>query len=279
MSKHTKKVGIALSGGSTYGIAHIGVLAALEEAHIRIDCVSGTSAGALVGACLAFGLSAREMRERTSALDWKKLSKFTFSRMGLKSNEPMATFLTDMLGEVHIEDAKIPLAIVATNIENHQMVTLRKGALNVAVRASTSIPGLFTPVEMDGQLLVDGGLTENVPLSALEEMGAEVKIAVNLLNASAYSRPKNVVDVLNKSVDILSLHRDQHLARQADVLIEPDLSPFDSMSFKNAEQLFMAGYTAGKNAVPQIQALLKTKPRSGIMRALIKFFSFIAGTK
>ena len=276
MKTPPQKIGLALSGGSTYGIAHIGVIAALEEANIKVDYISGTSAGSLVGAYLAFGLTSSQMFELTRGLDWKKLSKFTFSRMGLKSNEPMATFLTDTLGDVRIEDAKIPLAIVATNIETHKMVVLTKGPLNVAVRASTSIPGLFTPVELDGQVLVDGGLTENVPMTPLEDMGATVKIAVNLLNATAYSRPKNVVDVLNKSIDILSLHRDQHLANRANVLIEPDLSSFDSMSFKSSQKLFDAGYAAGKAAIPNIKKVLAPKQRSPLSNALSKLFSLFS---
>lgn len=276
MAKNQQKIGLALSGGFTYGIAHIGVIAALEEAKIPVDYISGTSAGSFVGAYLAFGFNSKQMFELTSGLNWKKISKFTFSRMGLKNNEPMATFLADTLGDVQIEDAKIPLAIVATNIETHKTVTITKGPVNVAVRASTSIPGLFTPVEVDGQLLVDGGLTQNVPIAPLTDMGATCVIAVNLLNATAYSRPKNVVDVLSKSVDILSLHRDQHIAHQANVLIEPDLSTFDSMSFKSSRELFEAGYAAGKAAIPKIKEALVPKQRSPFSNALSKLFSLFS---
>ncbi len=267
-----QKIGLALSGGSTYGVAHIGVLVALAQAKVPIDCISGTSAGSLVAACFAFGMSPEDMVGLTTHLNWKKFSRFAYSKLGLRTNKPMAAFLTDTLGDVNIEDAGIPLAVVATNIETHKMVIIRKGPLQDAVRASTCIPGFFTPVEINGELLVDGGLTENVPLTALDEMGATVKIAVNLLGSSEHTRPKNVFDVLSRSVDILSLHRDQHLAHTADVLIEPNLAAFNAMSFKEMESIFGAGYEAGLRAIPKINALLNLEKQSPLS-ALAKFFS------
>lgn len=273
MDTPKQKIGLALSGGSTYGIAHVGALVALAEAKITVDCVAGTSAGALVAACMAFGMPLEEMASLTKSLNWRKFSRFAYSKLGLSSNEPMGAFLTDTLGDVRIEDSKIPLAIVATNIETREMVIIRSGPLQAAVRASTCLPGFFTPVEINGALLVDGGLTENVPVSALEEMGATIKIAVNLLNSATFSKPKNVLDILTISVSILSRHRDRQLVANTDILIEPDLSRFDSLSFKNSDGMFDAGYEAMRQAIPEIRAKIEAKQKKP-QSLLEKFFSF-----
>jgi NTE family protein len=268
------KLGLALSGGSTYGIAHIGALKALKEANIPIDCIAGTSAGSLVAACYAFGVPLEEMASLTQNLNWKKFSRFAYSPLGLRSNKPMDAFITDMLGDVNIEDAPIPLAIVATNIETHKMVVMRSGPLREAVRASTCLPGFFTPVEIGGQMLVDGGLTENIPITALTEMGATVKIGIDLLNSSTLAKPKNVLDVLISSFKILSRRKELQLLLNADVVIEPDLSAFNSLSFKNADGMFEAGYKAAKEAIPEIREKiekLQEKPPSW----LTKLFSWL----
>lgn len=270
---HNQKIGLALGGGSTFGIAHIGVLAALVEAGIPIDCISGTSAGALVASCYAFGITPEKMKELVEEMSWKRVAKVSLSKMGMHSSEPMAAFLTDLVGAVQIEDANIPLAIVATNIETRKMAILRHGALQQAVRASTCLLGFFTPVEIDGALLVDGGLTENVPLTALSDMGATFKIAVNLANMTAPSRPKNMLELLSASMHTMSSHRDRDLALQSDVLIEPDLSAFNSMSFKDVESIYMAGYTAGRHAISHIQEKMQPK-RPSAFGWLAKLFSF-----
>ena len=254
------KVGVALGGGSTLGLAHIGVLRALTESGIPVDYISGTSAGSLVAASFAFGMPLPQMIETSKTVTWKKLSRFGYSKLGLNSNRPMGTFITDMLGDVNIEDAKIPLAIVATNIQTHDMVVLRTGSLHEAIRASTCIPGIFTPVEVDGAMLVDGGLTENVPLTALTQMGATFRIGINLSANPVGYTPRNMLEVLSASFTILSRHRDLHLAQHADVIIEPDLRPFDSTKFKNVEEIIEAGYAATREMVPRIQELLAPKP-------------------
>ena len=253
-----QKVGLALSGGSTRGIAHIGALKALVENNIRIDCISGTSAGALVAACFAFGMPVSEMVERTRKLTWRKFSRPAYSKLGLTSSEPMGRLLTDALGDVRIEDAKIPLSIVATNIETHEMVALRSGSLREAVRASTCFPGLFTPVELNGMLLVDGGLTERLPLSTLKEMGATITIGVNLQTGSVQRRPTNLIEILYASFDIISKPRDEEFARKADILIEPDMNKFGFFQFTNAEDMINVGYQAAMKEIPAIRAKIGT---------------------
>lgn len=268
------KVGVALGGGATLGAAHIGVLQALVEAGIPIDCISGTSAGSLIAACFAFGVPLPQMVEMAHDMSWKKVSKFGRSRLGLSSNEPMGMFITDILGDVRIEDARLPLAIVATDIEHRSMVMLRSGRLRDAVRASTSLPGIFVPVEIDGQLLVDGGLMENVPLTALSQMGATFRIGVNLFAHQSTTRPKHIVDIIAASFAALSSHRDKTLA-DADCMIEPDISRFNMMKFEDIEQVIGQGYQAAIAVMPQLKAQLQERTvmhKEGVFARVRHFF-------
>jgi NTE family protein len=194
-----------------------------------------------------------EMVKVSMKLDWKKISKFSYSKLGLNSNKPMAVLITDFLGDVKIENAKMPLAIVATNIENYEKVVLRKGDLKTAVRASTCIPGFFAPVEFEGHLLVDGALSENLPLSPLENMGAEIKIGVNLNSNPVSVKPKNIIDVLVNSYTVMSRHRDLNLSEKTDILIEPDLNKFDFKEFKNMQAIMDEGYEETLKAIPLIK--------------------------
>lgn len=272
--KSVPTIGLALGGGTTLGMAHVGVLMAFAEKDIPIDYISGTSAGALVAGCFAFGMPLPQLIEITRNLNWKKLSKFGYSKLGINSNKPMGEFITDTLGDVQIENAKIPLAIVATNIETHEMVILRSGSLREAIRASTCLPGFFTPVEIDGALLVDGGLTENVPLTALEEMGAAIKIGINLSAHPTVLRPRNMIDIMSSSLTILGRHRDSDLATRADILIEPDLHKFDSSKFKDIEQIIEEGYKATMQRIPSIKE--KMSARETDQRSMVeKIRSFL----
>ena len=270
----TPSVGVALGGGATLGTAHIGVLKALVEEEIPIHYISGTSAGALVAACFAFGVPLPRMIEVAHNMSWKKFSTFGRSRLGISSNEPMGTFITDVLGDVQIEDAPLPLAIVATDIEHRTMVILRSGRLRDAVRASTSLPGMFVPVEIDGRLLVDGGLMENVPLTALGEMGATFRIGVHLLASQSTARPRHIVDVISSTFSTLSSHRDKGLA-DADFMIEPNTSAFDMMKFKDIEQVIDEGYRAAMAVMPELKARLqqsRAKHERGWFGRLRRFF-------
>lgn len=252
-------VGLALSGGSTFGIAHVGVLQALTEAQVPIDYISGTSSGALVAGCFAFGMPVEEMVAHVRNLNWRRLSRFGYSRLGLHSNKPMGTFITDLLGDVDIQDARVPLAIVATNIELQEMVTLRTGSLHEAIRASTCIPGVFTPVELQGALLVDGTLSENLPLTPLRDMGAEMTIGVIISADPTLVRPKHVFDVLMVSFNMLLSQRDMHLPVKPDVLIEPHISMHDTLQFANTDHLISEGYRVGRQAVPSIMEMLASR--------------------
>lgn len=151
------RIGLALGGGAAKGIAHIGALKAFEEEQIRIHCIAGTSVGALVASYHAFGRPAESIMSICSTLNLSKLIDFTLERGGLFSTDNIRDMIHRDLGDCRIEDADIPLAICATDIETGEQLIFREGNLADAVCASMAVPGLFVPVEIDGRILVDGG--------------------------------------------------------------------------------------------------------------------------
>ena len=251
------KVGLALSGGSALGILHVGVLQSLLDHKIPIDCISGTSAGALAAACYAFGVPLSVMAQESANLNWFKLSKFSYSMLGLITNQAIGDLLNRLLGPVKIEQAKIPLAIIATDLQTGGEVIFSKGDLAEAVMASCCLPGIFMPLTVFGRQLVDGGLVENLPMSPLEAMGANVKIGVNLARYRTYKEPKNLIDVMLNSVDIMTHHQSNLNSAVADILIEPHLEKYTASDWKKSAELIGEGYRAATLAVPAIKKLLE----------------------
>ncbi|MFA5031614.1 MAG: patatin-like phospholipase family protein [bacterium] len=181
-----KKVGLVLGSGVAKGLAHIGVLKAIDKQKIPIDFIAGTSIGALIGAMYASGISGEEIEEIALNIDIKKtLALFTptMSYSGLIDGQRVINFIESIIGRQNIEDLRIPFAAISSNIVTGEEIVITKGSLLNALRASISIPGIFTPVEYNQKLLVDGGLVNPVPVSAVLKMGADIVIAVNVLSA------------------------------------------------------------------------------------------------
>jgi len=274
MAHKSIQVGVALSGGSAWGVAHVGAIAALRKHDVPIDCIAGTSAGSVVAALYAFGLPIEKIEEAAKKMEWKQISRFAYSRLGLRTNASLAKVITDLIGEVNIEDAKIPLAIVATNIETGEKKVFREGPVAQAVCASSAIPGYFAPVEIDGTFFVDGVLSENLPLSPLSDMGAMFTIGIDLGAFPPLVRPKNFGEVLGRSFDILYRAQKRDPSVRADILIEPDLIKYNPRSFDEAEALYQEGFAATEASISGIKtklALYKAASSSFWQRAR-KFF-------
>lgn len=237
-----EKIGLALSGGAVLGSAHIGVIKAIEELDIKIDYVSGTSIGALVAALFAFGKTSDEMKKFAEELDWIEVTKISLSTFGLVSNENLGKKLSETIGDVEFKDSKIPFAVNAVNVSNGEKVIINKGKVIDAVLASSAIPGVFNPVEIENELLVDGGVLENVPLNALEQLGAKTKIAVDLNASHKYKKPENVIELLLNTFNMLLSNATQFQTKNADILITPDLSNFDYIETGHVDELIEAGY-------------------------------------
>lgn len=254
------KLGIALSGGSALGCVHIGVLQTLRDNDIAIDCIAGTSAGAAVAALYAFDVPMEKVAELARGLSWYKMSKLAYSPMGLANGEVIGEFIDKLIGkDARIEDAKIPLAIVATDIETGGKVVFRAGNVAKAVMASTSIPGLFAPVSHEGALLVDGGLVENLPVTELASLGADVTIGVNLARWRMFPHPKSVIGVMVNSMDIMVHQQSVMHGKEADLVIEPHLEAFTSSDWDKTDALINEGYRVTTKMLPSIRALAEQR--------------------
>lgn len=236
------KIGLALGGGGAKGIAHVGVLRNFEEKGISISYISGTSVGALVASLFAFGKSSKEIETIIKELSFGKISNFIPGRLGLSSNQGVLDLLGRELGKVRIEDAKIPLAIVCTDLISGKKVVYTEGPLDIIVQASTSFPGVFAPVPHQDKILIDGSITENVPLSAAKDLGANFIVGVSLsVPGKSRSSIDNVFDVFNRCFDILIDHI-QSESEIADYMMHIELSHMNRFKLTEPDRAIYLGY-------------------------------------
>lgn len=245
------KIGLALGGGAALGPAHIGALRALEEAEIKIDYLAGTSIGGLVACLRAFGLQAQKIAAVSADLKWLDLTDFTFKEGGLLSNEKLGAFALKHCGGSRVEEAEIPLSLVCTNIGTGEKQVLTEGPIERAIQATTAIPGVFVPIEWGEDLLVDGGLVENLPISSLREMGAEYIIAVDLNAKHQFRRPGNSLEVLMNSFHITLSNASRLEGNKADLLICPELGAYSYLDLEAHKELMEAGYQAAQAALAE----------------------------
>jgi NTE family protein len=250
------RIGLALGGGFARGIAHMGVLQALLNARIPIDCVAGTSVGALIAASFATGVPLEKMQRRALATRFADFGKWRLSRMGFASNERLEKYLCSLSEFSRFDQAKIPLCIVATDLSTGEPLYFTEGEIGPALRASCAYPGLFLPVEHQGRILVDGFLSAPVPVDAARQLGADFVIAVWLESAAAGEHANNVVEVISRSFSIMQRNGNAGWRRKADVVIEPDVACFAWDDFGKTPQLFAAGELAAHKVIPKIRAAL-----------------------
>lgn len=248
------------------GLAHVGVLQALEDHQIYPDFIAGTSAGALIGAMYAFGVPVQEIYDRAAKLRWPHISSPAVSSLGLATNAAIGKLVHEVVGRVKIEDALIPLVVITTDIETGEEVVIKKGDLAEAVVASTCIPGVFRPVHKDGRLLVDGGLVDNVPVDPLREMGADVVIGVNVSPHGKYRKPAHLIDVALNAYDIVTGSATANKLKNADVVIAPDVSTYSRTNLKQLPDLYKEGYAAAITAVPKIKEAIYNKTPNRLHR-------------
>ena len=246
-------ISLALGGGAVLGAAHIGVLKAIEEQNIKVNKISGTSIGALIAALFAFGKNPSEIEQVISDLDWLDVTSFTLSRYGILNNEDLGKELIRLLGDVTFEETVIPLYLIATDLANGKKVVLDQGKVARAVMASSCIPGVFVPVEIDDRLLVDGGLVENVPVSPLRAAGAEFIVGVDLNAGRQYQRPKDIIDVLANAIDIAIDNVTRSQTSEADLIVAPKLSSYNRHDTSRIDELVEEGYQSASELLDKLE--------------------------
>lgn len=260
-----KKVGLALSGGAARGMAHIGVLEVLRAEGIPIDFIAGTSAGAVAGAIYARNQDINQIKKDALAPGWKKFAPLidpSFPKTGFIKGEKIKGLLSTYLGgNLKFSDLKIPFACVATDIETGEEVIIDQGSVLEAIRASISIPGIFTLVKREKRYLVDGGLTTPVPVQVARRMGADFIIAVNVTpdvsdHLNKAGKPPNIFNVILQSIYIATYSLARNGIADADIVIEPDLPRIGAGDFKKARELISEGAHAAQSAIPEIKRKL-----------------------
>lgn len=257
-NKHNYKLGLALSGGGTRGIAHIGVFKAFEEAGLKFSCVAGTSAGSILGAMYCKQLPWQEMLSAAKQLTKKDIldKKFVLG----SDSQNVANVVTKILGETTFEQLKIPFAAVAVDISKGEEVVLDSGDVATAVAASSAVPALFTPVKKDGMVLVDGGLLNNMPADVCRRMGADVVVSVDLNHTrGSGTTSSKILDILIASWTITTKSSVYKGELNSDVIITPELSAYKNTRLENIDEMFEEGYRAAVAKLDVIFDVLKTK--------------------
>ena len=249
------RIGLALSGGFARGIAHIGVLRVLREAEIPIDCVSGTSVGALIGAGFCAGAPLDVMERLGRATGFTDFGRWTPSWLGLATNKRLEGYLERMTPAKTFEELRLPFAIAATDLDAGVAAYYTRGPLGPPLRGSCAYPGLFVPVQYEGKTLVDGFLAAPVPVEGALLLGADLVIAV-YLEAGTVEHPRTMADVISRSFTIVQHHADIAWRQQADIVIEPDVKSFAWDDFSRSSELIAAGEAATLQALPKIRERL-----------------------
>jgi NTE family protein len=256
------KIGLALGGGAARGMAHVGVLRALVENNIPIDCIAGTSAGSIVGGAFAAGLPVDEIEDFGLRLRWRDIGRVTVSRLGVQSNQRLEQYLRKRLPVTRFEDMRMPFAAVATDLKTGTGVIMRdEGDVPFAIRASCTIPGWYVPViDEQGRQLVDGGLVMVVPSSVARSLGADIVIAVdvNREGATFLRSSGSVIGVLLQSAMVVQKTASSYQLERSDLVISPRIGHIRWDEMGRAEELMAAGYEAGIESIPNIKALLES---------------------
>ncbi len=256
LSPSRPKIGLALSGAVMRGAVHIGVLAALERAAIPIDYVAGVSAGALVGVLYCAGMSIARIEAIAATLRWRNIASLTWPSQGFFSFTKMEAWLINQLGDLHFADLQRPFAVVATDLGKGEPVVFTEGRLAPIIRASSSVPGIVTPAKLEGRFLGDGGVSNNLPVSAARALGADYVIGVDLF-VPTIRRKWGPFGFGFAAIETL-VRRSGGGIDSADCLISPPaLAGASYTRMKQTPALIEIGKAATEEKLHQLQAVLE----------------------
>lgn len=250
------KVGLALGSGGARGLAHIGILKVFEEHDIPVHIIAGSSMGSLVGGLYALGHSPVQMKKLTAYFPQKLWVDYTVPKMGLVAGEKLKEIIRLLTKNKKIEEAGIPLAIVATHLEKGKRKVFRKGPMAEAIRASVSIPGIFVPANIDGELFVDGGVIDRVPVSVVKDMGADIVIAVDVSYFESTSPIRSIFDVIAQTIDIMEREILEQRMIEADLILRPKVGHYSTTMFTKVDEIIEEGEKAALAIIPRLKTLL-----------------------
>ena len=246
-------IGLALGGGAARGFAHIGVIQVLEEAGIRPDLVIGTSAGSLVAALYASGKSGTELATLAQSMDGGAIADWSFPGRGLIRGEALARFVREHTGGKRIEQMRLPLGIVAADLDSGEGIVFRVGDTGVAVRASSAVPAVFQPVRIGAREFVDGGLVAPVPVRFARQMGAQLVIAVDISEAPDGAATGDAMRMLLQTFSIMGRSINQFELAQADIVLRPKLAGVSGADFTARTRSIQAGREAAQAMLGELR--------------------------
>src|SRR5580704_7440365 len=282
------RVGLALSGGGALGLAEIGVIQWMEENHIPVDRIAGTSMGSIIGSMYATGMSPAEIRTFAEKIDWDQalLPEPVYTQLSYRRKQDRRDYLINtplglkhgitgpngfnpgqgvglllariafpQFGITSFDDLPIPFRCVATDMQSGEAVVLRDGSLAQAVRASMAIPGIFTPVALKGHMLADGGMVQNIPVETVRAMDTDAVVAVELhLAPGDISELNSLSGVLSRAIDVMITQNEKRSLLLADVKVSVDMKGFSVTDYSRVDELIQLGY---KTAAGQSSALMR----------------------
>ena len=257
----TPSWGLALGGGAARGFAHVGVLQVLEENGLRPNVVTGTSAGSLVAALYATGMKGTELERLALGMEEATLTDWSLPILGrgVLRGDALERYVRQAVGGRTLENMVLPLGILATDLQTGRGVLFRRGDAAIAVRASSAVPGVFTPVMISGREYVDGGLVAPVPVSQAREMGAEVVLAVDISKGPEAAPVSGALSVLLQTFDIMGQSINRYELAKATVVIRPALVGVGSADFRARAQSIAAGRAAMQAALPALRQALQPR--------------------
>lgn len=251
------RIGLALGGGAAKGFAHVGVIKMLEANGIAVSAVSGTSAGSVVGALYASGMTAFELQEKAVALDEAKIRDIQISSGGLLVGQKLEDYVNEQVRRKPLEQLAKPFVAVATRLEDGERTVFAQGNTGQAVRASASVPGVFRPVSIGRFHYVDGGVVSPVPVDAARQLGADMVVAVDISSKATGKTPKDMLGTVNQSIAIMGQKLGQAELARADVVIHPKVLEMGAADFTQRAAAILEGEKAALAAIPQIRQKLE----------------------
>jgi NTE family protein len=258
VAKRPPKFGLALGGGAARGFAHVGVIQVLEEAGIKPDLVVGTSAGSVVAAFYASGKTGAQLQKVSESMEEATITDWTVPLLGrgMMRGDALARYVNTQTGNRRIEDLKMPLGIVATDLRTGDGILFQRGDVGTAVRASSSVPSVFEPVRIGNREFVDGGLVSPVPVRYARQMGAEYVLAVDISSPPESGKTGDMFQILMQTFTIMGKSINNFELREADLVVRPPLGDVGSADFGARRRSIEAGRAAMLQALPKLKAAL-----------------------
>ena len=267
-NKKRPLVGLALGGGMARGCAHIGVLRELEKHDIPIDLIAGTSVGSLIGGAYAAGLSPDQIEKMALTISWNDLGRVTISKLGFYNSERTEEYVRKHFPVTEFEKARLPFGAVATDIQTGKMVIFTEGSLPLAIRASCAMPIFYTPVVVNGRMMVDGGLVGHIPASVARLMGADLVIAIDVNSQHLpIPPPTHLFSVMSQALSVMGRTAVQYLYADADIVIRPQIEQVRPDDLSKAAEMITAGEEAARRVIDKIKRSLAPR-RQGLFKRI-----------